>query len=85
MFYRQAPENTTLENMWSPLHFMLWNGSGKPFQHIITFSCLDCILAEPEEGWALLQVDFDYLKHAKNGPRVTIYHVVLTKDLYKYV
>ena len=27
----------TLTNAWLPLHFMLWNGNGKPFQHVISF------------------------------------------------
>jgi len=27
----------TLKNTWVPLHFMLWNGSGKSIQHVISF------------------------------------------------
>lgn len=27
----------TLKNAWLPLDFMLWNGSGKPIQHVISF------------------------------------------------
>ena len=27
----------TLINAWLPLYFMLWNGSGKPIQHVISF------------------------------------------------
>jgi len=27
----------TLKNAWLPPHFMLWNGSGKPIQYVISF------------------------------------------------
>ena len=27
----------TLKKAWLPLHFMLWNGSGNPIQHVISF------------------------------------------------
>ena len=73
-----------------PLCFMLWNGSGKPIQHVISFwlwlrkSYLDCILTEPEESprpetlKALLQ-RFCYEKQTKSSLTKMIFMLLFTK------
>jgi len=55
VFKKDEKTHLTFKNEWLPLHFMLWNGSGKPIEQVISFlvarkSYLDCVLAKPKES-----------------------------------
>ena len=75
--------NNFKENVWSLLHFMLWNGSGKPIQRVICSGCEQRVFrlyfcwtrGKLLEALKVLLQRFGLKNIPKNGFYVTIYHI----------